>query len=70
MTAGKKKEKITMDKTMLSVDELAARWGMHKQTVYAAIERGEIKAVRVGRSVRISRSHIEHLEANGTKRSA
>lgn len=56
-----------MEKTMLSVDELATRWGMHKQTVYAAIERGEIKAVRVGRSVRISRSHVEYLEQNGTR---
>lgn len=62
-----KKEKITMEKTMLSVDELAARWGMHRQTVYAAIDRGEIKAVRVGRAVRISRSHVEFLEKNGTR---
>lgn len=55
-----------MQKTMMSVEEVAERWGVHPQTIYSAISKGQIKALRVGRLVRISRSHVEFLEQNGT----
>jgi excisionase family DNA binding protein len=52
-------------KTMLTVDELAQRWGVNPRTIYSAIEKKQIVALRVGRLVRISLSHVEHLETNG-----
>jgi excisionase family DNA binding protein len=57
-------------KTMLSVDELAARWGVHRQTIYKAIKDKQIIASRVGGRVLVARSHIEYLEQNGNMRSA
>ena len=49
---------------MMSVNEVAARWGVAIRTIYAAIERGEIKVLRVGKTIRISRSHVEFLESS------
>ncbi len=51
-----------MTPTMMTVDELAARWAVSPKTIYGMIERREIVALRVGRLVRISRSHVENLE--------
>lgn len=56
------KEKLASPPTMMTVDELAARWAVSPKTIYGMIERREIVALRVGRLVRISRSHIENLE--------
>lgn len=55
-----------MTRTMMTVEELAERWGVHQQTVRKAIDNGQIKAVRVARAIRIARSHVEHLEASGS----
>ncbi len=52
-------------KVMMTVEEVATRWGVGPRTIYAMIADGKITVLRVGRLVRISRSHIEHLEANG-----
>lgn len=35
-------------RTMFGVDEVAARWGLDRKTIYAAIHRGEIPAVAIG----------------------
>ncbi len=37
------------ERLVLSIDEAAARLGLHRQTVRAAIDRGDLRAVRVGR---------------------
>jgi excisionase family DNA binding protein len=51
--------------TMLSVDQLAARWGVHRQTIYKAIKDKNIVASQVGGRVLIARSHVEFIEQNG-----
>jgi excisionase family DNA binding protein len=48
---------------MLTIDEIAERWCVNRKTVYEMVERGEIIALRVGRLIRVSRSHIESLES-------
>ena len=54
--------------TMMTVEELAKRWAVGPRTIYGMIERREIVALRVGRLVRISRSHVEHLEQHAGKK--
>lgn len=55
----------TEARTMMTVEEVASRWGVTPRTIYAMIANKKITALRVGRLVRISRSHIERLEADG-----
>lgn len=55
-------EVVPERKTMMTVEEVAERWGVNTRTIYAAIAKGQVKAMRVGRLVRISRSHVEFLE--------
>lgn len=50
---------------LMTVEELAERWDVHPRTIRGMIEKGTIKALRIGRLVKISRSHVEFLEANG-----
>lgn len=50
---------------LMTVEELAERWGVHPLTIRGMISKGSIKALRIGRLVKISRSHVEFLEANG-----
>ena len=59
-----------MEKAILTVKQLAERWGVDRRTIYAAIRRGEIKVMRIGNTTRISRSHIEFLEQGRTQQSA
>ena len=49
--------------TMMTVEEVAERWRVKPRTIYAMIAAREIIALRVGRLVRISRSHVEFLES-------
>jgi excisionase family DNA binding protein len=49
-------------RTMMTVGEGAARWIVKPRTIYAMIADKKITALRVGRLVRVSRSHIEFLE--------
>jgi excisionase family DNA binding protein len=53
---------------MMTVEEVAERWGVHPRTIRSAIKKKQITALHVGRLIRISRSHIEFLEANGDRR--
>jgi excisionase family DNA binding protein len=39
---------------LLKADELAARWGLHRATVYRMIARGELPALRIGGSIRVA----------------
>ena len=38
---------------------------LNRESVYKAIERGELQAVRVGRAIRLPRSQLEDLLAGG-----
>ena len=46
---------------VLSIAEAAARLGIHRQTLRAAIERGDVHAVRVGRRWLIPVAAIDEL---------
>lgn len=55
-------------RTTFTVDEAADLLGIHRQTLYAAIRRGEIPAVRIGRRVLVSRHVLEELLRTGSSR--
>lgn len=42
-----------------SIKELAALWGVSYHTIWRAVERGELPAARIGRSVRIRQLDAE-----------
>jgi excisionase family DNA binding protein len=48
--------------TMLSVEEVAARWSVSAKTIYGMIQRREIIARKIGRILRIPRAVVESLE--------
>ena len=45
-----------------TVTELAARWQCHPETIRRMIQRGELKAFRVGRQWRISEETVKWTE--------
>ena len=49
--------------TMMTVEEVAERWRVKPRTIYAMTPEKELIPLRVGRLVRISRSHVESLES-------
>lgn len=53
----------------MSVPEAAALLGVHASTIYRAVDRGELTAIRIGRCVQIPRHVVERLinEGNTTK---
>jgi excisionase family DNA binding protein len=48
--------------TMLTVEELAQRWGIHAKTLYLEIQRGRLHAVRLGRVLRVPIAVVESFE--------
>lgn len=53
----------TIDRPVLTAQELARRWEVDIKTIYQAIELGQIPVIRVGKRVlRIPRMAIERLE--------
>jgi excisionase family DNA binding protein len=51
-----------------TVDELAARWGVHRRTVVREIERGRLVALRIANVLRIPIASVESYEARRTLR--
>lgn len=49
--------------TMLTVDQVAARWRVDRKTVYGMVSRGELAARRLGRVIRIPLAAVEAFEA-------
>ncbi len=49
------------DPLVFTLAEAAARLGIHRQTLRAAIERGDLRAVRIGRRWLIPVEAIEEL---------
>lgn len=47
-----------MNKDFFSAEELAALWGVPRQSVYTWIRRGELPALKLGRAVRISSAAV------------
>lgn len=46
---------------VLTIAEAAARLGIHRQTLRAAIERGDVRAVRIGRRWLVPVTAIDEL---------
>lgn len=55
-----------MSDDVYTIDEVAARLKIHRNTVDRAIQRKEIRAVHIGRQVRISHAELERVIAEGT----
>jgi len=47
---------------MLSVEQVALRWGVSPKTIYVAIKLKQIPAVRLGRILRIPAAVVESVE--------
>ena len=45
--------------------EVAAYFGVSTRTVYRLVKRGEVRAVRIGESVRIPRGEVLRYESEG-----
>jgi excisionase family DNA binding protein len=48
-----------MSQELYSVDQVAARLGLHVRTVRNYVRDGRLKAVRIGKQYRIAREHLE-----------
>jgi excisionase family DNA binding protein len=57
---------VSVERQALSVAEVAAALGVHPLTVYGAIQRGEIRAARIGRRVVIPKTVLVELLEKGT----
>ena len=55
------------DKRLMDVKELAKYLGLVEQTVYRMVSRGEIPAVRLGRTIRFRKSTIDKWLNGKTK---
>jgi excisionase family DNA binding protein len=58
------------ESVLMTVEELAERWGVNTRTIRSEIQAGRIKAIRIGRLVKVSRSHVEFLENGGAVKHA
>lgn len=54
----------------MSVPAAAALLGISRSTLYRAIDRGEITAIRIGRCTQIPRHVVERLIAEGNTQGA
>jgi len=50
-----------MKKEYYTVQEVADLIGFHRGSIYRLIKKGELKQVKIGRSVRIKHSDLEYL---------
>ncbi len=55
---------------VLSVDQVADYLGLARNSAYAAVARGEIRSVRIGRRLIVPRSAIEQIIAPSAQGSA
>ena len=51
----------TLPPNFATVPDIASKLGVCRASIRRAIERGEIRAVRLGRSIRIPRSEMERV---------
>lgn len=49
-------------KEYLRPDEVAKYWSVSKRTIYVWIETGKLKAVKIGRLLRIPRQEVESIK--------
>lgn len=51
----------------LTVPEIAAELRVSKMTVYRLVNDRELPSIRIGRSVRVRRTDLDHYIANATQ---
>jgi len=51
-----------IERSHWTIDALAARWAVSARTVRRLIERGELRAIRIGGQLRISPEAVERFE--------
>jgi len=59
-----------MSATVMSATELGKQLGVSSQTVYRSVERGDIRAIRIGRRILIPKAEAERLLASSNGRPA
>ena len=59
-------EDANVSLTLLSLRELAARWGVDVKTLRGMIDRGELPVVRLGRLIRVPVAVIRSIESQGS----
>jgi excisionase family DNA binding protein len=57
--------KTFMTGPLLTVSEAAKYLGVGRKEIYRLIEWGEIKAVKLGRSVQVTEDSLDHFKASG-----
>lgn len=58
-------EEAYVSAPLLRIGEAAKYLGIGRKMVYQLIELGEVKAVKVGRSVRIEKKSLDQFRASG-----
>lgn len=48
---------------LLTLNEVAARWRVHRKTVIRLLSRGEIEGLRIGGQIRVRAESVEAYEA-------
>lgn len=56
-------DQVVDGKSVYRPDELAAKWGVNRRTIYDLIESGRLKAFRVGRRYRVLATEVANHEA-------
>lgn len=56
-----------MDRPTFTLAELARRWHVSTDTVRRMIQRGELTAFRVGRSMRVPAEAVDAIESHTTR---
>lgn len=49
----------------MSVAEIAKKWSVSRMTVYRMIHSGELPSIRIGRSIRVKREHVDQYINQG-----
>ena len=55
------------EERFLSVKEVAKIFSLSTRTIWRWIDRGELKSIKVGKSVRISTNEVERLKKGGER---
>jgi excisionase family DNA binding protein len=53
---------IQAERISFSIEEVATMHGLHAKTIRRMIDRGELRVMRFGASIRIPKSEIERIE--------
>ncbi len=58
---------VVSEKLVYSIDEIAEMFHLHRNSVYHAIQHGELPSIRIGRRIVIPAKALERLLEGSTK---